>query len=218
MRGNEKLAGFGGLGQRPNPGSERGIETNSGSTTGGIGGSVLPGKIDSGITSPVGEYTGSAPCWQCEPQPGWGNASREQVRLRNGLHQAKLGQRHELSRDTCREGIERGSEALPLFFAPTMPYVRRACLQGCRLLARIGSCPGVVNRQDRTKEKTWLETERNYTTLTGQPDTELDLRGVICPYNFRQNEVEAGSNGARADSFSAVGRRRSNSKCPSQRE
>ena len=74
MRGNEKLAGFGGLGQRPNPRTERGIETNSGSTTGGIGGSVLPGKIDSGITSPVGEYTGAAPCWQCEPQPGWGNA------------------------------------------------------------------------------------------------------------------------------------------------
>ena len=74
LRGNEKLAGFGGLGQRPNPRTERGIVTNSGSTTGGIGGSVLPGEIESGITSPVGEYTGAAPCWQCEPQPGWGNA------------------------------------------------------------------------------------------------------------------------------------------------
>ena len=74
IRGNEKLAGFGGLGQHPNPRTERGIETNSGSSTGGIGGSVLPGKIESGITSPVGEYTGAAPCWQCEPQPGWGNA------------------------------------------------------------------------------------------------------------------------------------------------
>jgi hypothetical protein len=74
MRGNERLAGFGGLGQRPNPATERGINTNSGSTTGGIGGSVLPGQIDSGITSQVGEYTGAAPCWQCEPQPGWGNA------------------------------------------------------------------------------------------------------------------------------------------------
>jgi hypothetical protein len=61
IRGNEKLAGFGGLGQHPDPRTERG--------------SVLPGKIDSGITSPVGEYTGSAPCWQCEPQPGWGNAA-----------------------------------------------------------------------------------------------------------------------------------------------
>jgi hypothetical protein len=74
IRGNEKLAGFGGLGQRPNPATERGIITNSGSTTGGIGGSVFPGKIDSGITSPVGEYTGAAPCWQCEPQPGIFNA------------------------------------------------------------------------------------------------------------------------------------------------
>ncbi len=74
LRGNEKLAGNGGLGQRPNPATERGIVTNSGAITGGIAGAVLPGKIDSGITSPVGEYTGAAPCWQCEPQPGWGNA------------------------------------------------------------------------------------------------------------------------------------------------
>ena len=74
IRGNEKLAGNGGLGQRPNPATERGIITNSGSTTGGVGGAVLPGKIDSGITSSVGQYTGAAPCWQCEPQPGWGNA------------------------------------------------------------------------------------------------------------------------------------------------
>ena len=43
FRGNEKLAGFGGLGQRPNPETERGIETNSGSGTGAIVGSVLPG-------------------------------------------------------------------------------------------------------------------------------------------------------------------------------
>ena len=74
LRGNEKLAGFGGLGQRPNPMTERAIETNSGSTTGGVGGAVFPGKIDSGITSSVGEYTGAAPCWQCEPQPGIFNA------------------------------------------------------------------------------------------------------------------------------------------------
>lgn len=73
LRGNEKLAGFGGLGQRPNPSTERGIETSSNTATGGIPGSVFPGKIDSGITSPIGEYTGAAPCWQCEPQPGWGN-------------------------------------------------------------------------------------------------------------------------------------------------
>ncbi|MBU6480250.1 MAG: hypothetical protein KGS09_06865 [Nitrospirae bacterium] len=74
LRGNEKLAGFGGLGQRPNPMTERAIETTSGSTTGGVGGAVFPGEIKSGITSPVGEYTGAAPCWQCEPQPGIFNA------------------------------------------------------------------------------------------------------------------------------------------------
>lgn len=66
--------GFGGLGQRPDPQNERSIDTNRGGITGGIAGSVLPGEIESGITSPVGEYTGAAPCWQCEPQPGWGNA------------------------------------------------------------------------------------------------------------------------------------------------
>src|SRR5262249_30496865 len=67
--------GFGGLGQRPDPESERAISTNRGGITGGIAGSVLPGKIDSGITTSIGEFTGAAPCWQCEPQPGWGNAT-----------------------------------------------------------------------------------------------------------------------------------------------
>ena len=72
MRGNEKMAGFGGLGQRPDPNTERGIDTNSGSSHGGEVGKVLPGEISSGITSSIGEVTGAAPCWQCEPQPGWG--------------------------------------------------------------------------------------------------------------------------------------------------
>ena len=72
LRGNEKLAGFGGLGQRPDPTTERGINTNSGSSHGGEVGKVLPGEISSGITSSIGEVTGAAPCWQCEPQPGWG--------------------------------------------------------------------------------------------------------------------------------------------------
>lgn len=67
--------GFGGLGQRPDPENERSIATSRGGITGGIAGSVLPGKIESGITSTIGEFTGSAPCWQCEPQPGWGNAA-----------------------------------------------------------------------------------------------------------------------------------------------
>ena len=73
LRGNEKLAGFGGLGQRPNPMTERGINTNSGSTTGGVSGGVLPGTATGGsITTTIGEFTGAAPCWNCEPQPGWG--------------------------------------------------------------------------------------------------------------------------------------------------
>ncbi|HRI39799.1 MAG TPA: hypothetical protein PLO50_14680 [Nitrospira sp.] len=72
LRGNERLAGFGGLGQRPNPSTERAIETSSGSTTGGVAGSVLPGKITGTIDTTIGEFTGAAPCWNCEPQPGWG--------------------------------------------------------------------------------------------------------------------------------------------------
>ncbi len=72
IRGNEKNAGFGGLGQRPDPTTERGIVTENNSTHGGIVGQVLPGEIQSGIVSSIGEVTGAAPCWNCEPQPGWG--------------------------------------------------------------------------------------------------------------------------------------------------
>ncbi len=72
LRGNERLAGFGGLGQRPNPSTERAIETSSGSLTGGIAGSVFPGKITGTVDTTIGEFTGAAPCWNCEPQPGWG--------------------------------------------------------------------------------------------------------------------------------------------------
>ena len=93
LRGNEKLAGFGGLGQRPNPSTERGIVTSSGSTTGGISGSVFPGKIDSGITSSVGEYTGAAPCWQCEPQPGIFNS---------------VGNKSDYGTDTAKPSLSKG--------------------------------------------------------------------------------------------------------------
>ncbi len=72
LRGNEKFAGFGGLGQRPNPMTERGINTNSGGITGGVTGAVLPGKVGGVVDTTIGEYTGTAPCWNCEPQPGWG--------------------------------------------------------------------------------------------------------------------------------------------------
>lgn len=72
LRSNEKLSGFGGLGQRPDPRTERGINTANDSSHGGVVGQVLPGEVMSGIHSDIGEMTGAAPCWQCEPQPGWG--------------------------------------------------------------------------------------------------------------------------------------------------
>ena len=56
------------------------------------------------------------------------------------------------------------------------------------------------------------------TTVTGQPDAELDLRGVICPYNFVKTKLKLETMEQGTNSFSAVGRRRSDSKCPPQRE
>ena len=65
--------GFGGLGQRPDPNGERAININRGGYTGGVAGGVLPGAVTEGaVTTTVGEFTGAAPCWNCEPQPGWG--------------------------------------------------------------------------------------------------------------------------------------------------
>ncbi len=85
VRGNEKLAGFGGLGQRPNPATERGIVTNSFTPTGGPIGGILPGTADGGsISTSVGEFTGAAPCWNCEPQPGWGyNTVAPETKVQN---------------------------------------------------------------------------------------------------------------------------------------
>jgi hypothetical protein len=78
LRGNEKLAGFGGLGQRPDPNTERGIVTNSFSAAGGYVGQIMPGNVEKalGFTSEIGEVTGAAPCWNCDPQPGWGYAGK----------------------------------------------------------------------------------------------------------------------------------------------
>lgn len=64
--------GFGGLGQRPDPLNDRALAVNGGGITGGIAGSVLPGEVGGTVSTTVGEFTGAAPCWNCEPQPGWG--------------------------------------------------------------------------------------------------------------------------------------------------
>lgn len=64
--------GFGGLGQRPDPTNDRALAVTGGGITGGVAGGVVPGKIGGTVDTTIGEFTGSAPCWNCEPQPGWG--------------------------------------------------------------------------------------------------------------------------------------------------
>jgi hypothetical protein len=100
LRGNEKLAGFGGLGQRPNPSTERGITTNSGSTTGGISGGVLPGTATGTVTTGISEFTGAAPCWNCEPQPGWG--------YQTVAPETKLQNKSDYGTDTAKPNLVKG--------------------------------------------------------------------------------------------------------------
>jgi tRNA 2-thiouridine synthesizing protein A len=48
----------------------------------------------------------------------------------------------------------------------------------------------VVKRQESAEERDVVGDGEGHTTLTGQPDTELDLRGVICPYNFVKTKLK----------------------------
>ncbi len=75
LRGEETQAGFGGFGQRPDPETERGINTANFSFHGAPLGQVLPGSIK----TPVGAMSGTAPCWNCEPQPGYGYAPKAKM-------------------------------------------------------------------------------------------------------------------------------------------
>ena len=89
------------------------------------------------------------------------NAVGQQIRLRDGHHQAKLDQGLAVSRDAFREGVRRGSEKLPLFFAFTMRSHMVRCLRGCRLLGRI--CVQLVcGEQTRLlrRRETWPKMER----------------------------------------------------------
>jgi hypothetical protein len=69
----------GGLGQRPNPYKHRGLEIRHGGATGVPTGGMQQGALTSGVTSPVGVYTGAAPCWQCAPQPDTVNARTDKT-------------------------------------------------------------------------------------------------------------------------------------------
>jgi hypothetical protein len=37
---------------------------------------VLPGTVKGAVDTGIAEFTGAAPCWNCEPQPGWGYGSQ----------------------------------------------------------------------------------------------------------------------------------------------
>ncbi len=75
LEGNQMLGGEdnpnfgGGLGQRPDPTSYRGIVTPTAGYTGVPEGGIQEGEVKGGITSSLGVITGAAPCWQCAPQP-----------------------------------------------------------------------------------------------------------------------------------------------------
>jgi tRNA 2-thiouridine synthesizing protein A len=46
------------------------------------------------------------------------------------------------------------------------------------------------NSQDNYGEESRGWNWRGNTTVIGQPDAELDLRGVICPYNFVKTKLK----------------------------
>jgi hypothetical protein len=69
----------GGLGQRPNPYKDRGLNIRTAGYTGVPEGSVQPGAVMTGITSEIGVVTGAAPCWQCAPQPDTVNARTDKT-------------------------------------------------------------------------------------------------------------------------------------------
>jgi hypothetical protein len=68
--------GFGGLGQRPDPTNERALAVAGAGITGGVAGAVLPGTVKGAVDTGIAEFTGAAPCWNCEPQPGWGYSNQ----------------------------------------------------------------------------------------------------------------------------------------------
>jgi hypothetical protein len=80
VRGGADNEDFGGgLGQRPNPYTYRGIHTRTAGYTGVPEGGLQQGDVSSGITSTVGATTGAAPCWQCAPQPDTVNARTDKT-------------------------------------------------------------------------------------------------------------------------------------------
>lgn len=71
----------------------------------------------------------------------------------------------------------------------TIPYARS---RACRAAGSLLGLPllGVVNHLDSCEGEAVVGEGEGHTTLNGPPDTELDLRGVICPYNFVKTKLK----------------------------
>ena len=101
----KSLAGFGGLGQRPNPDTERGIVTNSGSVTGGLVGGVLPGTVTTGVvTTRSASLPGRHPA-------GTANRSQDGA-IRRWLRKPKLQNKSDYGTDSCQAESGKGSDQL----------------------------------------------------------------------------------------------------------
>jgi len=82
---------------------------------------------------------------------------------------------------------EKGQRTLPLFFDLVSSIGQ--CLRGSRLLDRISS--NWYYRFGHTVMKnTHDPSYLKESTAPIQPDVELDLRGVICPYNFVKTKLK----------------------------
>lgn len=116
-------------------------------------------------------------------------SEQHKVRLWCGLQQAKLGQGPELRRDTFSERVRKGQRgAAPSFLCSPCRYPVQG-LQGSRFLLAI-LMTASARRTDLLRGEKHGRKSKGIYAVTDQPNTELDLRGVICPYNFVKTKLK----------------------------
>jgi hypothetical protein len=145
---------------------------------GGPVGGVFPGTVTGGVvTTTVGEFTGQAPCWNCEPQPGWG--------YQTVAPETKVQNKSDYGTDGAKPELAEGFEQLRL--TPRLWQVfERGCFgRGTPLffcshdfmLARCNATVRLYHLSSPQLRIAMSEVPSNIHV----PDEELDLRGVICP-------------------------------------